>query len=223
MKQFLLPFFLLSIVIGQTFVDYLDQGIVTPIEPMGTCRASWAFAPTAMYEAAMLKWTRGTFANITNATANTTGLDLSEQYVLECSGQGDCSGGSVVGALNFILTNGIPNQSAYGYGGLTTTYGVPVTTTVNASCSNFTNTTSTNVKVNTTLYLNQYTNLQFSQLEQLLNNFPAVGLMAVDSDFINYNGSLTPFNCTYNITSTSSQVNYAVLMIGYDANSSIII
>jgi hypothetical protein len=73
-----------------------------------------------------------------------------------------------------------------------------------------------------TLYLNKNVNLHFSQLQQLLSNFPAVGLKAVNNDFINYNGSVTPFTCTYNITS-DSEVNYAILMIRYDSSSNIII
>lgn len=57
-------------VLAQTsIVSWRDAGKVTAIENMGTCRASWAFAATAHYECAFLKWGSG-FNNNT--------LDLAE-------------------------------------------------------------------------------------------------------------------------------------------------
>jgi hypothetical protein len=83
-----------------------------------------------MYESAMLKWTRWNYSYTTHATSGATGIDLSEQYVLECSGYGDYIGGSVEGALNFILPNGIPDQSVYGFNGSTIIYSILITSTI---------------------------------------------------------------------------------------------
>jgi hypothetical protein len=121
--------------------------------------------------------------------------------------------------LNFALSNGLPIQTDYAYTGLTTLYGIPLTNTSGASCTTMAGKLK---KVNTTLYLNKYSNIAFSQLQSLLSNFPVVALIAVNSDFINYDGVNYPFNCTYNVTN-DVQVNTAISIIGYDSNSNIMI
>lgn len=46
-----------------------------------------------------------------------TGLDLSVQDILSCSGAGSCSGGSSHGALYYIATKGVVNEACYPYKG----------------------------------------------------------------------------------------------------------
>ncbi len=46
-----------------------------------------------------------------------TGLDLSVQDILSCSGAGSCSGGSSHGALYYISTTGVVNEACYPYKG----------------------------------------------------------------------------------------------------------
>ena len=64
---------------------------MTPIKDQGSCGSCWAFASVGAMEAQY---------QIGKSNPN-TGLDLSEQYVLSCSG-GTCSGWYIDYALNFL-------------------------------------------------------------------------------------------------------------------------
>lgn len=122
-------FLLLAAVLSQnTLLSWRDTGYISIIDTMGTCRASWVFAATSHYESAYLKW--GSPANYTNLT-----IDFSEQYLLECSLGGDCSGGNVSVALSFALSNGMPSQADYAYAASSSLYGIPLTNTSGASCT----------------------------------------------------------------------------------------
>ncbi|MFZ2226098.1 MAG: C1 family peptidase [Candidatus Moraniibacteriota bacterium] len=78
---------------------------LSPVQNQGSCGACWDFAAVAAVEA-MYNIEHGAGSN----------LDLSEQEVLSCSGMGSCgSGGSPVGALDYIKTKGIFPESCSPY------------------------------------------------------------------------------------------------------------
>lgn len=72
---------------------------VSPVKDQGSCGSCWAFATTATTES---------FFMISRSTT----LDLSEEYVLECSdkstGLNNCVGGYLVDAFILMLITGMP-------------------------------------------------------------------------------------------------------------------
>ena len=94
--------------------NYNGKNFVTPVRNIGTCSSSWAFAPTAGLESYTLR------------KNNTPGVDLnlSEQVLISCADAGDCSGGWISKASDFIRKFGLPLESCYPY------------TASNGSCSN---------------------------------------------------------------------------------------
>jgi len=85
--------------------NYNGNNYVTPVRDQGGCGACWAFATTAALESNML------------ITGNTPGisLDLSEQALLSCSGAGNCHGGRIDFASDFIRDIGLPPEGCYPY------------------------------------------------------------------------------------------------------------
>ena len=98
-------------------------------------------------------------------------------------------------------------------------YGVPLTNTSGATCSSV---TSKLKKVSTSLYVNKYTSIAFSQLQSLLANFPVVSVIAFNSDIPGYLGASVPFNCTYLNITNDYQLTYSIHIIGYDSSNNII-
>ena len=88
-------------------IDWRNNGgnFVTPVRDQDSCGSCWAFAAVAATEAR-----HAVGYNITNPTT-----DLSEQQVLSCSGGGDCSGGYLSGALDFIRDTGTPDEACFPY------------------------------------------------------------------------------------------------------------
>lgn len=72
------------------------------IKNQGSCGSCWAFTTTALFES---------FIAQTSNALN----DLSEEYVLECTSDSDCTGGYLVSALQLIKATGIPYESDYPY------------------------------------------------------------------------------------------------------------
>lgn len=77
----------------------------TSVKNQGSCGSCWAFTAVAVAEA---------MTNIYYNNSNID-LDLSEQDVLSCSNAGSCSGGSTVGALQYIRDHGVVNESCFPY------------------------------------------------------------------------------------------------------------
>jgi C1A family cysteine protease len=77
---------------------------VTPVTNQNPCGSCWDFSAVAQVEA----WWKIRHTNLDSMP------NLSEQFVLSCS-EGGCDGWTVTGALNFIMDNGIPTETCFGY------------------------------------------------------------------------------------------------------------
>ncbi|NOZ60047.1 MAG: T9SS type A sorting domain-containing protein [Calditrichaeota bacterium] len=77
---------------------------LTPVTNQANCGSCWDFSAVAQVE---------TWWKIKNNLPDTT-IDLSEQFVLSCSG-GTCNGWSISGALDFIKDTGVPPEEYMSY------------------------------------------------------------------------------------------------------------
>jgi len=84
-------------------VDGVDW--MSPVRNQGGCGACWAFNAVGAVE--------GQY----NISMNDPDydLDLSEQYLVSCSSVGDCGGGWHATALNFIMSQGVPDEQCFPY------------------------------------------------------------------------------------------------------------
>lgn len=82
---------------GPSALDWRAKGAVTSIKDQGWCGSCWAFAAAAYCESNLI---------INNGIKND--IDLSEQYLLECTPESDCKGGFPAYALLQVVTKGIP-------------------------------------------------------------------------------------------------------------------
>lgn len=85
--------------------DARDDNIVTPPKNQGSCGSCWAFASTGGLESHILKAYGG----------SPTGINLSEQQLLDCNSYGySCSGGSS-NAMRYWESTGPVNETCYPY------------------------------------------------------------------------------------------------------------
>ena len=92
-----------EIVLGD--IDWVSQGVVTPIKNQGQCGSCWAFSTTGNLEA-LSKIAYGSLQS------------FSEQQLVDCSakyGNMGCNGGNMGAAMNFVRDNGIVHEDDYEY------------------------------------------------------------------------------------------------------------
>jgi len=162
---------------------------VTPIRDQGNCGSCWAFAATACLESQVL------------LSQNNPGfnLDLSEQILVSCSNAGNCNGGYINNASDYIRDLGLPVETCFPY------------TATNNSCSNAClNWTNDSYHIPGWLWVTT-TAPTVSALENAVATYgPLVTTMAVYSDFFYYvSGVYTHVSGTY-------QGGHAILIVGYD-------
>jgi len=91
------------IVSAASSFDWRDQGnYVTPVKDQQQCGSCWDFASTELLESAV-------------AIARQYLLVLSTQQTLDCANVGSCGGGDINGALSWMTTNQVVEDSVYPY------------------------------------------------------------------------------------------------------------
>lgn len=168
---------------------------------------------TSIYESWYLYQNTSQYSNAT--------INFAEQFLLQCSNYGDCSGGSVADALSYAVSFGMPNETDFPYGGTTTQYGVPNTSS-SYTCSSIKARTN---KVNRTTYVNRYGNISIDLMTRMVSNFVVGTWLAADSGLFQYTASsnaTVPYNCSSTIYS-DYQLNLPVSVVGYDDSRNLIV
>lgn len=166
--------------------DYNGNNYVTPVRDQGDCSACWAFATTAALESKTL---------IAGNAAGTL-PDLSEQALLSCSGAGNCYGGQIDFASDFIRDTGLPPEDCYPY------------TSTDSFCSNTCQEWPVSAQKISDWYLVEPTieSIRYS----LYNYGPLVVLMAVHTDLFYYGSGI------YTHIWGDLEGYHAALIVGYD-------
>lgn len=130
--------------------------------------------------------------------------------MLDCSQQGGCGNGSLLGALNFLVANGTVTLASYG------------NNHIFSGAANSTNCSGITVKVNTFLYVNKWFKISSGKLKKIVAQGPTANEIYVDSNFSNYNGVEWPYKCKANVKN-EIQLNHALVVSGYDKHSNFIL
>jgi len=86
-------------------INWVDQGMVSPVKDQGRCGSCWSFSTTGSIESAF---------QINDGKARL----LSEQQLVDCSisfGNNGCGGGLVEYALNYATKNALASEDQYPY------------------------------------------------------------------------------------------------------------
>lgn len=167
---------------------YNPNNYVTPVRDQGNCGSCWAFGTTAALE------------SYTLIKDNTPGqdLDLAEQILVSCSKAGNCGGGYIDKASNFIRDTGLPPELCYPY------------TATNGNCRKAcTNWQSDTDRIDSWSYVATISPTVDAIKNALYTYGPLVTTMRVYTDFFSYTSG------TYSYAWGKYEGGHVILIIGY--------
>lgn len=162
---------------------------VTPIRDQGNCGSCWAFATVAAAESQVLMG------------RNTPGgnLDISEQTLVSCAASGDCNGGYINRAADYICATGVPEETCFHY------------TATNNACGNACSGWTDNAyRLNGWHWVATYNPTVEGLKNALVTYGPLVTTMDVYSDFYSYKSGV------YSRVGGTYEGGHAVLLVGYN-------
>jgi hypothetical protein len=168
---------------------------MTPIKDQGSCGSCWAFGAVGGTEAQY---------QINRGNPN-TGIDLSEQNLLQCSG-GSCSGWYLSYALDFLMSSGTPDEACNPYTASDHSCGT-------GRCADY---------LSRTYYVTSwsYISTDTANIKNFLyTHGPVMVWMPVFADFPWYDASFWQ-NHFYGHSSSGSYGGHTVVIVGWDDQGS---
>ena len=161
--------------------DWRDRDVVTSVKDQGSCGGCWTFAAAAYSESRL----------IIAGDYNKNNIDLSEQYLLECTYNSDCRGGYMEYVMESVKT--CPKESEYPYRPFSSYSGICSASGIRTGYDNY-----------------DYYDLSDGELIDLLLQGP-VAISIASSGWSSYGSGV--FQC-----SSSAPVDHAVLLVGYTSS-----
>jgi len=177
------------------WMDWRDQGCVTGVKNQGHCDSGWAFSAVGAIEGQVCIQARQL-------------RDLSEQQLVSCASKNSgCSGGDVGAAFQYLVdqgNHGIETQSAYPY------------TASDVTCNFAFTGDDKNIGASVSGYktLNAADDAETALQDAVKNIGPVSAVIDAQQSFVLYTGGI------YDDTACagSSNLNHAVLVVGYGPN-----
>lgn len=171
-------------------VNWVEEGVITPVKAQGACGSCWAFTATALVES-LYKKKYG------------YDLDLSEQELVDCATASPylnygCKGGFNSSGLNYYKIQGSHLETQYRYTGKNGTCRRPTTPSYKIS------------------QFNSIKPRSLSELLKALAQGPVAVAYYVAYDFYDYRSGVYNHKAGCKNATT---VNHAVLAVGYDLNA----
>lgn len=173
------------------------QNFVTSIKDQGDCGSCWAFAVVAAIEA-MNNIERFITSQSPRTPGFNYGLDLSEQFLVSCSGAGDCAeGGWPEVAAEYVRTDGIAREDSFPYA------------EADLPCGPDLDWSDRAIVIENWSWVTQSTENR-DAIYNALQNGPLAAYMDVYSDFYYYHSGI------YQYTTGDLEGGHMILIVGYD-------